>query len=117
MFVDQLLQNGNNRIAAAHATWNCNGDESARTLANRALQNESVAHLVEQYYGQDPERVQFTRDQALDFLAKKARNSKDDKLSLDYLKVIVAINGWAVKAQDQAPQTKHDDSQEEFTLD
>jgi hypothetical protein len=53
-FINTLLTNNNDKIAAAHAAWNCNGDESARTLANRALQDESVAFLVEQYFGRDP---------------------------------------------------------------
>jgi hypothetical protein len=116
-FVSTLLANGNDKVAAAQAAWKCNGEASARTLANRALQNDSVAFLVEQYFGVDPEAVQFTRSKALDFLSKKARNTKDDKLALDYLKVIVAINGWLVKAADTAPQQTHDDSNDPFSLD
>ena len=42
IFVDELLKNGNDKIAAAHKAWTCNGDESARTMANRALQDERV---------------------------------------------------------------------------
>lgn len=117
IFVDALLKNGNDKVAAAHEAWKCNGDDSARTLANRAMQNSNVAFLVEQYFGTDPEAIQFTREKALDFLAKKARGTKDEKLALDYLKLIVAINGWAVKAQDQAPLQPRDDSNDTFTLD
>lgn len=116
IFIDALLQNGNDKIQAAHKAWTCNGDESARTLANRALQNENVAFLVEQYYGTDPERIQFTREKALDFLAKKARSTKDEKLALDYMKVIVAINGWLVKQQETAPVQQRNDDQDEFEI-
>jgi hypothetical protein len=117
-FVNTLLTNKNDKIAAAHAAWKCNGDESARTLANRALQDESVAFLVESYFGRDPSRIKFTREQALEFAAKKARDADDDpKLALDYLKLIVQMEGWLVKAAD-APNAPApvDDSNDEFQL-
>jgi hypothetical protein len=104
-------------VKAAHAAWSCTTDESARALASRALTNEHVAFLVESYFGKDPEKVAFSRQAALDFAAKKARNSKDDKLALDYMKLIVAMEGWLVKPADKVQQPKHDDSNEEFTLD
>jgi len=116
-FVDALLRNGNDKVKAAQEAWTCNGEASARTLANRALQNEGIAFLVEQYFGVDPEAVQFTREKALDFLAKKARNTKDDALALSYMKVIVEMNGWLVKAAATPPAQPRDDSQDSFTLD
>lgn len=116
-FVDTLLANKNDKIAAAHAAWKCNSDESARTLANRALQDEAVAFLVEQYFGKDPSRVQFTREQALEFAAKKARDAQDDKLALDYLRLIVQMNGWLYKPADTpATPPPTEDGNEEFQL-
>jgi hypothetical protein len=117
-FVSTLLSNGNDKIAAAHAAWKCNGDESARTLANRALQDEAVAYLVEQYFGKDPSRQQFTRDEALEFAASKAREAGDPKICLDYFKIIVEMNGWRVKPSDAPKETDkpEDDSNDEFTL-
>lgn len=116
-FVSTLLTNKNDKIAAAQAAWKCNGIESARTLANRALQDEAVAFLVEQYFGKDPSRIQFTREQALEFAAKKAREADDPKLALDYLKLIVQMNGWLYKPADTpATPPPADDSNDEFNL-
>lgn len=116
-FINTLLTNANNKIAAAHAAWKCNGDESARTLAHRALQDEAVAFLVESYFGKDPSRIQFTREQALEFASKKARAADDPKLALDYLKLIVQMNGWLCKPADVAatPPIK-DDGDDPFEL-
>jgi hypothetical protein len=116
VFVSELLRNENDKVKAAHKAWNCKGDDSARTLANRALQNEHVAFLVESYFGQDPDKLQFTREGALDFAAKKARNSKDDKIALDYLRLIVGMNGWLVKPADKPDDPPRDDGNDEFTL-
>lgn len=117
-FVSTLIENKNDKIAAAHAAWKCNGDESARTLANRALQDESVAFLVEQYFGKDPSRLQFTREQALEFAAGKARETGDPKICLDYFKIIVEMNGWRVKPADAPKEVEKpgDDSDDEFKL-
>ena len=76
IFVDELLKNGHDKVAAAHAAWKCNGDDSARTIANRALKNDAVAFLVESYFGKDPERERFTREAALEFAAKQARGCR-----------------------------------------
>jgi hypothetical protein len=115
-FVDALLKNGNDKVKAAQEAWTCNGEASARTLANRALQHEGVAYLIESFFGKDPDRERFTRESALEFAASKARASKDPKLSLDYLRLISAIEGWITKAADKAPEVPRDDSHDEFTL-
>ena len=115
-FVDALLRNGNDKVKAAQEAWTCNGEASARTLANRALQNDAIAFLIESFFGKDPDRERFTRDQALEFAAAKARSVKDPKLSLDYLRLIAVMEGWLVKATDSAPQAPRDDSTDEFTL-
>jgi phage terminase small subunit len=115
-FVDALLRNGNDKVKAAQEAWTTNGEASARTLANRAMKSESIAFLIESYFGRDQEAVQFSREQALDFLAKKARNAKDDALALSYMKVIVEMNGWLVKAAATPPTQVRDDGQDEFTL-
>lgn len=116
VFVDQLLINGNDKIAAAHKAWTCNGDQSARTLANRNLADERVAYLVEAYFGKDPDRIQFTREGALELLAKKARATKDDKLCLDYMKVILMMNGWLVKQQEKPVDQPRDDGNDLITI-
>jgi hypothetical protein len=115
-FVDALLSNGNDKLAAAQTAWKCNGEASARTQANRALQNESVAFLIEQFFGKDPDRERFTRESALEFAASKARSAKDPKLSLDYLRLIAAMEGWITKQQEKVPDQPRDDSHDEFSL-
>lgn len=116
LFVDALIENGNDRIAAAHAAWKCSSDESARSMAHKAMKNEAVAFLVDQYYGGDPARQRFSRDQALEFAAQKARSAADLKLALDYLRLIAAMEGWLTKAAEKAPEAPTDDSQEAFEL-
>lgn len=117
IFVNALLSNGNDKLKAAHEAWNCSGDESARTLANRALQNESVSFLIESYFGKDPLRVQFTKEGALEFASQRAREATDPKIALDYLKLIVGMNGWLYKPAENDPKPPHiDDSDEEFKL-
>lgn len=115
-FVSELLSNGNDKIKAAHAAWKCNGDESARTLANRALQREDISFLIESYFGRDPEKLEFTREEALAFAAKKAREAGDPKISLDYFKLVVAMNGWLYKPAELKPgeTAPKDDSNEIF---
>lgn len=116
VFVGALLKNGRDKIAAAKDAWTCSTEASARSMANRAMSDESVAHLCEMYWGKDPERERFTRESALEFAASKARSAKDPKLSLDYLRLIAAMEGWITKQQEKAPEAPRDDSQDEFTL-
>lgn len=85
-------------------------------MANRAMQNEAVAHLCELYWGVDPDRERFTRESALQFAASKARSTKDPKLSLDYLRLIAAMEGWITKQQEKVPDQPRDDSHDEFSL-
>lgn len=116
-FVSALLSNGNDKIKAAHSAWKCNGDESARTLANRALKREDISFLIEAYFGKDPERVQFTREGALEFASKQARATGDPKVSLDYFKLVVAMNGWLYKPAEVKPgdvEPPKDDSNDLF---
>lgn len=115
-FVDALLKNSNDKVAAAQAAWTCSSEASARTMANRAMQNEAVAHLCELYWGVDPDRERFTRESALQFAASKARSTKDPKLSLDYLRLIAAMEGWITKQQEKVPDQPRDDSHDEFSL-
>lgn len=118
-FVNELLSNGNDKIAAAHKAWKCSGDESARTLANRALSHDGISFLVESYFGKDPDRLQFTKESALDWAAKQARAAGDPKVALDYFKLIVAMNGWLYKPAEAKPpsvDTPRDDSNDEFSL-
>jgi hypothetical protein len=116
-FVGALLKNSNDKVAAAQAAWTCSSEASARTMANRAMQNEAVAHLCEMYFGRSPDRERFTRDAALEFAASKARSTKDPKLSLDYLRLIAAMEGWITKQQEKVPDQPRDDSQDLFNLD
>jgi hypothetical protein len=115
-FLNELLKNGRDKLAAAKVAWVCNGEASARTQANRALANEFVAQLCELYWGRDPERERFTRESALEFAAGQARKAKDPKLSLDYLRLIAAMEGWITKQQEKIPEQPRDDSHDEFSL-
>lgn len=99
-FVDELLKNGNDKVKAATVAWTCKSEDSARSQANRALKHEGIAFLVEQYFGKDPNRERFTRESALEFASAKARGAGDDKLALEFLKLIVQMNGWLVKPAD-----------------
>jgi hypothetical protein len=116
-FVDALLRNGNDKVKAAQEAWTCNGEASARTLANRALQNEGIAFLVESFFGKDPDRERFTRDGALEFAASKARSVKDPKLALDFLRLIAAMEGWITRQQEKPPEQPRDDGGDPFLLD
>jgi len=117
-FVDALLRNGNDKVKAAQEAWTCNGEASARTLANRALQNDAIAFLVESFFGRDPDRERFTRESALEFAAARARgcSAKDPKLSLDYLRLIAAMEGWITKQQEKVPEQPRDDGNDPFSL-
>jgi hypothetical protein len=116
VFVNELMVNGNDKIDAASKAWACKNEESARTQANRALKHEGIAFLVEQYFGKDPTRERFTKEGALEFASSKARMTEDPKIALDYLRLVVQMEGWLVKpADNELPKTPNDGNAE-FTL-
>jgi hypothetical protein len=84
------------------------GDDSARAMASKALDHPNVAYLVEQYFGADPQRQAFTRESALQHAAEKARKATDEKVALDYFRLVIEMEGWRVKpaentASEQTP--------------
>lgn len=99
-FVLALIETDNDRVKAAHKAWTCTSDDSARTMASRAMKNPNIAWLVESYFNFDPQSVAFTREAALEHAAKKARTVQDDKVALSYFDRILEMNGWLKKPAD-----------------
>jgi hypothetical protein len=118
-FVSELLENGNDRRAAAHATWQCKSDASADALANKTCRKVSVKYLMDEYLGVDVTKTIPTRDELAAFAWSKAnKQGVSDGDAHKWVSVVSQVLGYNTKAQDapqpDKPDAPTDDSNEPF---
>lgn len=118
-FVAELMDNGNEKRAAAHVAWKCKDDASADSMANKSLRKPKVKYLLDEYFGVNVLRKIPSRDELAAFAWEKAQNAKDGTEAHKWTTMVSAVCGYNTKPQDnpvppQDPATPADDSDEEF---
>lgn len=51
-FVRDLVENGGDKVRAAHKAYKCKNDFTARTMANRCLRKLQIKRLADAYFGE-----------------------------------------------------------------
>jgi hypothetical protein len=117
-FVNELLENGNDKRAAAHATWNCAKDAVADAMANKSLRKKNVKFLMDEYLGVDPTQIIPSRDQLAAFAWSKAQASNDGNEAHKWATMVSRVMGYDIKPQasPENPEsaTPADDSNDEY---
>ena len=92
-FLQTIVENGWDKLSAAHKAWKCNSDDSALAMANRTMSNPRVASLIALI---DPAKSRMTREEALEIAAKHARTATKAVEALKALELIAEWEGWGL---------------------
>jgi hypothetical protein len=94
VFLKALVENGWDKIDAAHKAWAATSDASAQAMANRALSNPRISAIVALI---DPAKSRMTKDEALMLAAKHARTATKASEALKALELIAEWEGWTTE--------------------
>lgn len=108
VFVKTLCENGGDKRAAAYAAWTCSNDNSATTMANRALRKSEIFKLQNEYFGKDVTDEKFTREEFLATAARRARLSDEDGDAYKFMTLIAGIEGWLKRPAEALPESPGD---------
>lgn len=93
-FVRALVENGGDKLAAAHTAYACKDDFTARTLANRALRKIQIRRLVDGYFGEEL-RSKFPSREELAALAwEHAETAEDGDLAHKWASLVARVMGY-----------------------
>lgn len=90
-FVRALIENGNDKVAAAHAAYACKDDFTARTLANRALKKLTISRLVDAYFEEKPADRIPTRDELAAEAWRRAQSAADDNAAHKWISLVARV--------------------------
>src|SRR6185437_4291607 len=76
-FVRSLVENGGDKLAAAHEAYTCKDDFTARTLANRCLRKLQIKRRVDAYFGDSVKDRVPSREELAAEAWERAQNSDD----------------------------------------
>jgi hypothetical protein len=91
VFIETLVENGWDKLAAAHTAWQCKDDTSASAMAATAMRNPKIGAIIALI---DPAKSRMTREEALELAAKHARTAAKPAESLKALEMIARWEGW-----------------------
>ena len=96
-FVTTLMENGNDKLAASHATWHCKDDASATSMANKSLRKPKVKYLLDEYFGVNILRKIPSRDELAAFAWEKAQRATDGAEAHKWATMVSAVCGYNTK--------------------
>lgn len=102
-FLIALIDNGNNKRAAAHITWKCKDDPSADAMANTAIRNKAeIRYLMDEYFGCDPLKKVPSANEvaALAWQAAQKAGVSDPNGLAKLLDIVIKVKGYATKPAD-----------------
>lgn len=102
-FVTALMDNGNDKRAAAHLSWKCKDDASAEAMANKALRKPAVRYLVDEYLGVSLASRIPTRDELAAAAWERAQRTTDGNEAHKWFSMVKDVMGYNTKAQETPP--------------
>jgi hypothetical protein len=118
-FVAELLENGNEKRAAAHVAWNCKDDASADSMANSSLRKPKVKYLLDEYFGVNVLRKIPSREELAASAWERFQSARDGNEAHKWAQMVSTVMGYNTKPQEAPPTgpetpVSADDSEEEF---
>lgn len=92
-FVVAYCTNGADATAAAESAYAVNSKESAVATANRNLSHPAIKRLVDDFYERTDEVL--SRRELAAIASAQIRAAKDEKVRLDWAKVLINLQGWS----------------------
>src|SRR6185312_15963206 len=83
-FVRSLVENGGDKLAAAHEAYTCKDDFTARTMANRCLRKLQIKRIVDGYFGEELKDSYPSREEMAALAWQRAQNADDDKVAVTW---------------------------------
>src|SRR5690349_2714722 len=99
-FVRELVENGKDKVAAAHMTWKCKDDLSASSMANRAMRKLAVRKLVDSYFGIDVRDMIPTREEVAAEAWRRFCKETDGATALKWLAIFNQTMGYNTRPSD-----------------
>lgn len=117
-FVRALVENGGDKLAAAHTAYACKDDFTARTLANRCLRKLQIKRLVDAYFGDNVKDRVPTRDELAAEAWERAQNTEDSNTAHKWATLAATVLGFTKEppAEPQKPAQSAQQPLEEDTL-
>ena len=116
VFVKTCCQNGNNKIQAGIAAWQCKSTASAQTMANRLLREKPEAvSLIRDFFAGDILDELMTKEQWLAMASERARKAEKDADCYKFMTLIGQANGWIQKPT-EGGDSSSEDEKEKSTL-
>ena len=111
-FVLAYCTNGADAIAAAESAYAVNSKESAVATANRNLSHPAIKRLVDDFYERADEVL--SRRELAAIASAQIRAAKDEKVRLDWAKVLINLQGWSDRP---APEPEEQPSVDDLVRD
>ena len=90
-FVRALVENGGDKLAAAHEAYTCKDDFTARTMANRCLRKLQIKRIVDGYFGEELKDSYPSREEMAALAWQRAQNADDDKVAVTWATLAAKI--------------------------
>ena len=103
-FVRALVENGGDKLAAAHEAYTCKDDFTARTMANRCLRKLQIKRLVDAYFGESLKDQMPSRDEAAVILWQRFQNAADDNAAHKWATLALRALGYDKEPAEEGPQ-------------
>lgn len=116
-FTKTSCSNGNDKIQAAIAAWECKSSSSAQTMANRFLRTHpEIKRLIAEFFGTDPTDERLTREEWLSMAAKGARTADKPADSFRFLNMIGNAEGWFKQISGDGVDAADEEEKEKSTM-
>ena len=90
-FVRALVENGGDKLAAAHEAYTCKDDFTARTMANRCLRKLQIKRLVDAHFGEELKDRFPSREEMAALAWERAQHADDDKVAVTWASLAAKI--------------------------
>jgi len=103
-FLRALIENGNDKLAAAHEAYTCKDDFTARTMANRCLRKLQIKRLVDAYFGNSVKDRVPSREELAAEAWERAQNSDDSNTAHKWASLVARVLGYDKEPAEEGPQ-------------
>ena len=105
-FVKALVENGGEKVPAAHEAYNCKDDFTARSLANRCMRKLAIKRLVGAYFGEELKDRYPSREEMAALAWERAQNTDDGGIAHKWAALAAAVLGFTREAPVAEPKAQ-----------
>lgn len=107
---------GKSSKEAAKTAWACTTDDSATSMARKAMKNANVTWLINKFLGVSAARRVPTAEELAAWNWEKAQSCDDPAVAIKFAQNVAKILGYEQKAADPIGKPAPEDGDEAFDL-